>query len=216
MASKLGKYNLLNILDQVNFGEVHLYSPDDYGIPEVEWFYADNTISYKDAGEEVTIGLINNIVTSHYITAHWDCQIINPDSWEDKFLDYDYIGAPWPWHKEFQVGCGFSLMSVKLAKFLLDNKEEFPHKFPFDEVICREYRPRLELVGFKWADVPLANKFSFERGFNPNSFCFHGFFNWPKIYSKEETMLRFKLANDYIVTKKEYPELLVNIIKAYQ
>ena len=40
---------------------------------------------------------LKNIINSDYILiVQEDGFIINPNNWDDKFLDYDYIGAPWP------------------------------------------------------------------------------------------------------------------------
>lgn len=36
------------------------------------------------------------IATSHMLFVQWDGYVLHPDCGRDSFLDYDYIGAPWP------------------------------------------------------------------------------------------------------------------------
>ena len=54
-----------------------------------------------------------HIKTSHFLLVHLDSHIINPEAWDDNWMSYDCIAAPWA---DGFVGCGgFSLRSVKLA-----------------------------------------------------------------------------------------------------
>src|SRR6516165_4965582 len=39
------------------------------------------------------------IETEFMLFIEWDAGIHNPKRWSSIFLEYDYIGAPWPWHK---------------------------------------------------------------------------------------------------------------------
>jgi len=65
--------------------------------------------------------------TKFCLTAHPDGFIINPESWTDEFLEYDYIGAPWSlFGSRFRdqsnnpaIGNGgFSLRSQKICKYV--------------------------------------------------------------------------------------------------
>jgi len=40
---------------------------------------------------------------------------INPNNWTDEFLNYDYVGSPWPW-LDYGGNGGFSFRSQKLMK----------------------------------------------------------------------------------------------------
>lgn len=40
------------------------------------------------------------IETDFVMLVHYDGFIVHPELWRDEFLDYDYIGAPWPLPKE--------------------------------------------------------------------------------------------------------------------
>ena len=40
--------------------------------------------------------LYKYVDTDFVLTVHADGFVVNPDMWQDAFLDYDYIGSPWP------------------------------------------------------------------------------------------------------------------------
>ena len=77
-------------------------------------------------------GVPQTIKTSHVLFIHWDSWILDPTAWTDDFLTYDYIGAPWEWHKDgMTVGNGgFCLRSKKLMDFLVEHKEDYPLMSP--------------------------------------------------------------------------------------
>jgi hypothetical protein len=104
--------------------------------------------------------------------------IINPDLWDDSFLDFDYIGAPWlkysnepkfGWVEHYgdraMVGNGgFSLRSKKLLKECINLPYEDFMKRGFNEdvFLCAVYGEYLRKIGIKFADVDTAGKFSLE------------------------------------------------------
>lgn len=111
--------------------------------------------------------------TSHVLIIHADGWVVNPLAWTDDFLQYDYIGAPWWYTDEMNVGNGgFSLRSKKLCTFL--SKAEMTHIHPEDHHICRTYRRSLEKAGFKFAPEDVARKFSVEGQRYNQQFGFHG------------------------------------------
>jgi hypothetical protein len=78
------------------------------------------------------------------LVAQWDGFVWQHRMWDPAFLDYDYIGAPWPahltrgeQHRNHRVGNGgFSLRSRKLQQFLAeDPRVEVTDNE--DVVICR-------------------------------------------------------------------------------
>ncbi|QUT04352.1 hypothetical protein KFK14_14905 [Sphingobium phenoxybenzoativorans] len=123
--------------------------------------------------------LPDHIDTGFVLLVQWDGFIINPELWDARFCDYDYIGASWP---QFQDGCsvgngGFSLRSRALLQACKD--PEFRGSHPEDVAICRENRTLLEKkFSLKFAEPALADNFSFER-LKPDkpTFGFHGAFN---------------------------------------
>ena len=56
----------------------------------------------------------------------WDGYAVNPGAWDAAFLDCDYLGAKWSWHKDaMRVGNGgFSLRSRRLLLALQDPRIE--------------------------------------------------------------------------------------------
>lgn len=147
---------------------------------------------------------------SHILFIQYDGWVLNGNLWQDSWLQYDYIGAPWPWisNPGEQVGNGgFSLRSARLMKFLAEHAREFPLRTPEDVTLCREYRPALEQHGFVWAPLDVARAFSFEREDWRPTFGFHGIFNIPKILPREEWQAWKASANAYIRGKTEWQEV---------
>ena len=122
--------------------------------------------------------LVKYIKTSHVLIVQWDGFIINPQAWNDEFLNYDYIGAPW-WYSKNNVGNGgFSLRSLKLL--WATSCENFKQYHPEDDAICRTHHDFLESnYDIKYAPESVAKKFSYEPNIkypdsDLSSFGFHG------------------------------------------
>ena len=120
--------------------------------------------------------LINYITKPYCMICQYDGFILNPYLWQDRFLEYDYIGAPW-WYDFNNVGNGgFSLRSYDLMEEL--TKPEYNDCHPEDDRIARKYRRRLEDRGFSFAPEWLAAQFAYEpnpkyRTFKNNTFGQH-------------------------------------------
>lgn len=154
--------------------------------------------------------------TRQTLNIQWDSWICNPEAWRKDFLNYDYIGAPW-WYKDGKnVGNGgFSLVSSRLKRYIFDRRGTFPCDTSIDDdLLCRKYRPQLELAGFEWAPERIAHDFSFE-GCNDGSsppreftkhFGFHGMFNWSHVLDAERLRERAKIAlqSSYITRPGSY------------
>ena len=105
--------------------------------------------------------------------------VINPDNWDPKFLEYDYIGAPWPsdpqWadqqvaraeiHRVFpynRVGNGgFSLRSRKFME--LSDHFHSCGLYGEDCYLCTIHYDYMIKHGIKFAPFELALKFSYEN-----------------------------------------------------
>lgn len=112
------------------------------------------------------------IETEFFMTIQDDGYVLNGSAWDDKFLEYDLIGAPWFW--DGVVGnMALCIRSMKLAREL-QNAELYPDTAPQDINICRVYRNQLEEKGFKFAPAEVAARFSVENLPYQGQFGWHG------------------------------------------
>ena len=135
--------------------------------------------SSKDYSAFVLRELSDHIRTEHCLVVQWDGFILDSRQWTDDFLNYDYVGAPWPQFRDgHDVGNGgFSLRSRRLLEACRDRR--FSDAHPEDVAICRINRTFLEgSCGICFAHRELATRFAFERAPRMNTtFGFHGIFN---------------------------------------
>jgi len=100
--------------------------------------------------------------TDFVLVIQYDGFILNPEAWTDDFLNYDYIGAPWWYEDDNNVGNGgFSLRSKKLLKILAHDKSIQEHH-PEDHHIARTYGNYLRSQGVVFAPERVASRFSIE------------------------------------------------------
>lgn len=148
--------------------------------------------------------------TEFVLLVQYDGFILNPESWTNEFLEYDYIGAPWlvkDWSirdfnfpKEMlgKLMVGNGGFSIRSKKFLevsakLAEEEKILKFHPEDTALCIWHKTDLENSGIRFAPVELAKKFSLEGEYLPygNQFGFHGL-EWTNI-------------DPWIDTHPEYP-----------
>lgn len=151
---------------------------------------------------QVLLKLLNEFCSKDFIlTIQPDSCIISPNKWTNKFLEYDYIGAPWPLEivkaidmasdsvdvvPNFVGNGGFSLRSKKYVKLSL----EIPIKHKNEDLnLCVLNYESMVSNGIKFAPIDVAFDFSvehpiynyrvYDRKFllTYNSFGFHGQFN---------------------------------------
>lgn len=206
---ELARQAILDTLDQISPAAVHIWSNRRLDF-DSEWFEVD----FKNLDEVawcLWTRIPREIKTSHYLTIQWDGWVLDGKLWNPSWLDLDYIGAPWPWHRhEHRVGNGgFSLRSAEMGRFLANSVSRFPPKHPEDDTLCRHYRPELERMGFCWASPSTAARFAFEREPTREAFGFHGLFNWPYIMPRASLDKRVALAGSYVRSKSEWRELMV-------
>tara|TARA_A100001011_G_scaffold400721_1_gene517967 strand:- start:4450 stop:5154 length:705 start_codon:yes stop_codon:yes gene_type:complete len=134
--------------------------------------------SIKDYSIFIIYSLYKYIKTSHILIVQWDGYIINPKKWDPKFLNYDYIGAPFiPRENDkdysrdqdgafFTIGNGgFSLRSKRLLeapiKFKLKDNKKYTN-FNEDGFFSVLHRQFLESKGLSWAPFDISKEFSIE------------------------------------------------------
>lgn len=116
--------------------------------------------------------LVKYVDTDFVLCTQWDAYILNPEAWDEAFLEYDYIGAPWWFQDGNNVGNGgFSLRSKRFLQVC----SELPLRnfHPEDLILCRTYSNLLESKGIKFAPEHLAAKFSRE-GNQKYGYCWQG------------------------------------------
>ena len=141
-----------------------------------------------------------HIDTEFAILIHDDGFIVNADSWRDEFLNYDYIGAPWPYPTDnfsyrdingeiIRVGNSVSLRSKKLIDLPVNLNlkwESFHGFYNEDGFICVNNRHIYKEHGMNFADINVAKYFSHEimipeiEGIKP--FAFHRHYGTNSIY----------------------------------
>lgn len=146
-------------------------------------------LDYENYSYFVLYKLKDFISTDFVLLVQHDGYVLHPDKWDDKFLNYDYIGAPWRKGLFFteegvniRVGNGgFSLRSKKLLDMLSELKLPFTDKgtgfYNEDGAICVHYRKILEEHGIKYAPIAIASRFSRERWCSDSNIFTFGFHN---------------------------------------
>jgi hypothetical protein len=120
--------------------------------------------------------LTNN---DYLLSIHDDGFVINPHLWDDNFLNYDYIGAPWKNEgQRNRVGNGgFVLRSKKFLDLVKNLKYLGKHD---DGELTNDYYDYFTGNGCVYAPVELAMRFSLESKIPEcaydlnNCFGFHG------------------------------------------
>ena len=145
--------------------------------------------------------LADYIDTPHVLVTQWDGYVCNPAAWSPAFLQYDYIGAPWP---SGEIGNGgFSLRSSKLLQ--ATRAPDVSLTGNEDSVICTTHRALLESRGIRFAPLDTARRFSFEMDYGPifkgqQPFGFHGLYNLPFFESEADLIALMRLIPDDIAS----------------
>lgn len=183
------EYSMKNI----DFGEVVFIS-------HRKPFFLPKGITFKQISRLKTIDDFNyNMIykiheyidTDFMLLIHYDGFVVNPDMWKDEFLEYDYIGSPFPLPKDdfsyrdvngniCRVGNSVSIRSKRLLEFPEKAKIPFEADHGFfneDGFICCKNRHLFEAEGMRYAPIEVAKYFGHEsmipevEGIRP--FVFH-------------------------------------------
>jgi len=155
----------------------------------------------NDYSKFIAYRLHDFIKSDYALIVHNDAYVLRPKKWDNKFLDYDYIGAPWEKNVHFtnekvnvRVGNGgFSLRSKRMLNILNELKLPFTDNgtgfFNEDGILCVYYRKLLEDAGMRYAPVDVAASFALEKICEESNFLPFGFHNNRKAMPK---LLRLK------------------------
>lgn len=186
----------------MEFEDVIVFTDKKEAVPDGARHIEVNVSNLHEYNAFLWYGLPFHVKTPFFLQVQWDGFIVNPHAWTDEFLNYDYIGAPWA---DYTVGNGgFSLRSVRLAKFIAMNPCTFKLTHPEDRAICTYHVDRLTKLGIRFAAKELASAFSFEAVMNQNVkdvFGFHGPYNFPRVLKGNDFNKRMKFLALEDVTK---------------
>jgi len=188
----------------IEFGSVKLASPEKpENLPDlITWEKTERTSNINEWNYAAIYNLGKHIDTEFCILIHDDGYIVNPEMWKDEFLDYDYIGAPWPLPNDnfsyrdingelIRCGNSVSLRSKKLIDLPVELNLEWKPFHGFyneDGFIAVNYRHIYKEHGMKYADIDVAKYFSHEtmvpevEGITP--FMFHRYAGTNAKYTK--------------------------------
>ena len=188
--------NALKISSSVlSFKEIIILSPTPpVELPDNIKYYKINKLTWVEYNQFVVSELHKYINTEYCLLIQSDGFILNPHLWDDRFLEYDYIGHAFNFIKcPFQIkgvdeqvvakkgvqglnrvgNGGFSFRSKKL----LNATAEIPHKCEKgeDAFICNDHYDFLVEKGIKFSPVEIADLFAKDYAeYNNDTFGFHG------------------------------------------
>lgn len=161
----------------------------EWGAKKIIW---DDTIkNIDDWNYKIIYELHNYVQTDFAFLFHADGYPINAAAWREEFLDYDYIGAPWPLPQDdysyrttdgetIRVGNSVSLRSRKILELpsKLNLKwDSYYGNTNEDGFLCVHNKQTLEENGVKFAPLEVAKYFSKEHEIPENkgiqTFAFH-------------------------------------------
>lgn len=160
-----------------------------WGGKKMIWDYHMKSID--DWNRKIIFDLWKYVDTEFAMLIHADGYVIHPELWDDQWLTYDYIGAPWPLPQDdysyrdpfgnlVRVGNSVSLRSRKLLKLPTELHLEWKPYYGNtneDGFLCCHNRPILERHGIKFAPLNHAVHFSKEHEIPENkdvqTFAFH-------------------------------------------
>lgn len=167
--------------EQIRPAKIIWFTDRTFDLPDVEIRHIAPLKSKSEYSRFLIKGLAEAFETSHCLVIQHDGYVIDGSAWDNEFLKYDYLGAPWLYPDDRNVGNGgFSLRSRTLQTVLWQD-DDIEIVEPEDEILGRLYRRYLEQKwDIKFAPEEVAHRFSYELH-EPyfNTFGFHGYFHPP-------------------------------------
>ncbi|WP_242839425.1 DUF5672 family protein [Butyrivibrio sp. NC2002] len=198
-------------MKDIDFGDVVFISDKKpFYLPKnVRFSYTDKLDSIDKFNYKMTYELCRHIKTDYALIVHADGFVIHPELWRDEFLNYDYIGAPWPIPDNdylyrdregnlCRVGNSVSIRSKRLMEYPgKHNSKWVPVYDDFyneDIYICCYLKKEMEQEGIKIAPLEEAVYFGREHALPENKgiepFTFHKWrgenADYPRFYSPDK------------------------------
>ena len=231
---RLASMAVLDCISKVDFGDVLVLTnkPSEFDVParytDIRFHIVPDWLDKVGWSRSWWFDVPPLLRTRQTLNIQWDSWIWDASMWDDAFLEYDYIGAPW-WYKDGKnVGNGgFSLVSTRLKRVIRDRRDTYPCTTAVDDdLLGRKYRPQLENFGFTWAPEEVAHRFAFECS-RPSKtskhFGFHAAFNFGEVLTPEQLRERAELMvrSRYITNpsgviwkafSSKYPNLVAELV----
>lgn len=173
------QYAIQKSTERIHFGGVKL-------------IWDDSIRNIDDWNYRIIFELHHYVQTPFALLVHADGYVIHPERWNPQFLDYDYIGAPWPLPTDeysyrtpqgelVRVGNSVSLRSKRIMELPSRLGLEWKHYYGNtneDGFLCVHNRDILKEMGCTFAPLEVAKYFSKEYDIEENkgieeTFCFH-------------------------------------------
>lgn len=181
---------MLYSMRDVEYGDVVLITHEKpEGLPEcIRYEHIEQLTCIDDFNYDILYKLHAYIKTEFCLLVHYDGYVVNPQSWKDEFLNYDYIGSPWEKREElkneqgeyYRVGNSVSIRSKRLLEFPAKygiSWEDWQGSRNEDTFICVYFRKLFEEHGMRIAPFELAIHFGREATLPENKavdpFIFH-------------------------------------------
>lgn len=188
----------------IDFGDALLISHRKpiYLPSNIRYAYTDRLRTIDDFNYKMLYELGDYIHTEFACIVHYDGFIVHPELFRDEFLEYDYIGAPWPDpHDDYtyrdiygrlqRVGNSVGFRSKRLIDFPKEAGLPFEADhgyFHEDGFLCVKNRHLVEKAGMRIAPIEVAKYFSHEtmipeiEGITP--FAFHKWAGTNSVYPR--------------------------------
>lgn len=166
-----------------NFGSTKFFTDKKIKVDDsIELIKIDSISSFNDYSN-FCLKLNDYISNDFVLTIQRDGFIINPKLWDDNFLYFDYLGAPWTNFDNYKNDIGNGGFSLR-SKYFLEYSSKFKNTqgHPEDYFLNEINYKNAMTFGINYPNIDLALKFSVEN-FVPKinnkldlhkSFGFHG------------------------------------------
>ena len=163
-------------MKEINFGSAKIITSQNISHDLIEVVKVDK-LDYVEYSRFIVYELWKHIDTDYALLIQSDGFVVNPTYWQDDFLNYDYIGAPWGLPKDdfsyrdafgniVRVGNGgFSLRSKKLLSLPTELNLEWKPYFGYyneDGFFTCHNRHLFVNEGCVYAPLDVAKYFSHE------------------------------------------------------
>ncbi len=157
----------------------------------VKLIWDEKITGIDEWNRKIIYELGNYVDTDFAMLIHADGYVIDPSCWQSEFLNYDFIGAPWPLPRDsysyrtptgelIRVGNSVSIRSKRILDLPRQLNLEWRSYYGNtneDGFLCVHNRAELESRGVVFAPLELAVHFSREHDIPENAglstFAFH-------------------------------------------